>query len=59
MPARKRKGPGRPPIDPKKLRSVLVAFRLTKAEARALRAAARAAGLTLTGYILRRCKVGG
>jgi uncharacterized protein (DUF1778 family) len=57
MPAKKRKGPGRPAI--KNPRSVLVAFRLTRGEARALRAAARAAGLSLTGYTLRRLKLKG
>jgi uncharacterized protein (DUF1778 family) len=50
---------GRPSVGPEKLRSVLVAFRLTRGQARALRTAARAAGLTLTSYILRCCKLDG
>ena len=57
MPAKKHKGPGRPAI--KNPRSILVAFRLNRGEARALRAAARAAGLSLTGYTLRRLKLKG
>ncbi len=46
---------GRPPLDPKKRRSVLVAFRLTKRETRTLRAAARAARLSISAFIVGRC----
>jgi len=41
---------GRPPV--KNPRSVMFNFRVTVAEARALRAAARAAGLSLSAHIM-------
>jgi uncharacterized protein (DUF1778 family) len=47
---------GRPPV--KHRRDAMLHFRVTLAEARAIRKAAKAAGMNLTAYLLSLCRKG-
>lgn len=47
---------GRPPVEPSRKRGAIFRFVATEAEAKKIRKAARAAGLTLSEY-LRHCSI--